>query len=184
MKYKPQNVLLEGSAGGMLGGSAVALWFLIIDLGRGRMFTTPALLGGLLLHGSAVPASLRLAAEYSVVHFAAFVLFGVTASWLLKTSERHPAFFSGVILLFCVFEFFFLTLVGAVSQEALQTLIWWRIVVGNTLATAAMLTFFADRHPWLVARLKTKWRYSRGLSRTRTARPGKRASSPSLPQVS
>ena len=183
MKYKPQNVLLEGSTAGMLGGSAVALWFLIIDLGRGRMFTTPALLGGL-LHGSAVPASLRLAAEYSVVHFAAFVLFGVTASWMLKTSERHPAFFPGVILLFCVFEFFFLTLLGAVSQEALQTLIWWRIVVGNILATAAMLTFFADRHPWLVARLKTKWRYSRGLSRTRAARPDKRAPSPSLPQVS
>ncbi|MGO9618571.1 MAG: hypothetical protein ACLP6W_19455 [Bryobacteraceae bacterium] len=184
MKYKPQNVLLEGLTAGMLGGSAVALWFLIIDLGRGGMFTTPALLGGLLLHGSAVPASLRSAAEYSVVHFAAFVLFGAIASWPLKTSERHPAFFSGVILLFCVFEFFFLTLVGVVSQEALQTLISWRIVVGNILATAAMLTFFADQHPWLVARLKTKWRFSRGLSKTRAARPGKRAPSPSLPQVS
>ena len=184
MKFKPQNVLLEGSTAGMLGGSAVALWFLIVDLGRGGMFTTPALLGGLLLHGSAVPASLRSAAEYSVVHFAAFALFGVIASCLLKTSERHPAFFSGVVLLFCVFEFFFLTLVGAVSQEALQTLIWWRVVMGNILATAVMLTFFADRHPWLVARLKTKLRHSRGLSRTKAVRQSKRAPSPSLPQVS
>lgn len=184
MKFKPQNVLLEGSTAGMLGGLAVALWFLAIDLGRGGVFTTPALLGGLLLHGGAVPASLRSATEYSVVHFAAFVCFGVIASWLLNTSERHPAFFSGVVLLFCVFEFFFLTLVGAVSQEALQTLIWWRIVVGNILATAAMLKFFADRHPWLVARLKTKWRYSRGLSRTRVVHPGKKAPSPSWPQVS
>ncbi len=183
MKYKPQNALLEGSTAGMLGALAVAFWFLIIDLGRGGMFTTPALLDGLLLHGGAVPASLRSAAEYSVVHFAAFVLFGVIASRLLKTSERHPAFFSGVVLLFCVFEFFFLTLVGAVSQEALQTLIWWRIVVSNILATAAVLTFFADRHPWLVARLNTKWRHSRGLSRTNAMRPGKRAPSPSSPQV-
>ena len=167
----------------MLGALAVAFWFLIIDLGRGGMFTTPSFLDGLLLHGGAVPASLRSAAEYSVVRFAAFVLFGVIASRLLKTSERHPAFFSGVVLLFCVFEFFFLTLVGAVSQEALQTLIWWRIVVGNILATAAMLTFLADRHPWLVARLKTKWRHSRGLSRTNAMRPGKRAPSPSSPQV-
>jgi hypothetical protein len=184
MKYKAQNVLLEGSTAGMLGGSAVALWFLAIDLGRGGMFATPALLGRLLLHGGAVPASLRSAAEYSLVHFAAFVLFGVIASWLLKTSERHPAFLSGVVLLFCVFEFFFLTLVGAVSQDALQTLIWWRIVVGNVLATAAMLTFFADRHPWLVARLKTKWRYSRGLSRTKAVHPGIRVPGASLHQVS
>jgi len=66
MKFKPQNVLLEGSTAGILGGSAVALWFLIVDLGRGRMFTTPALLGGLLLHGSAVPASLRSAADYAI----------------------------------------------------------------------------------------------------------------------
>jgi hypothetical protein len=184
MKFKMQNVLPEGSTAGMLSGSAAALWFLMVDLGRGGMFATPALLGDLLLHGSAAPASLRSAAEYSVVHFASFVLFGVVASWLLKTSERQPAFFSGVVLLFCVFEFFFLTLVGAVNREALQTLIWWRIVVSDILATAVMLTFFADRHPWLVARLKTKWRHSRGLSRTKAVRQGRRALSPSLPQVS
>src|SRR5258708_2262451 len=155
MKFKPQNVLLEGSTAGMLGGAAVAPWVLIVKLGRGGMLRRPA-----------------------------FLLVGGIASWLLKTCERHPAFFSGVVLLICVLEFFFLTLVGAVSQEALQTLIWWRVVMGNILATAVMLTFFADRHPWLVARLKTKLRHSRGLSRRKAVRQSKRAPSPSLPQVS
>jgi pimeloyl-ACP methyl ester carboxylesterase len=183
MESKRQNVLLEGSTAGMLGASVVALWFLIVDLSRGRMFATPALLGALLLRGGAAPASLRSAAEYSVVHFAVFVIFGVIASGLMKTSERHPAFLSGVLLLFSVFEFFFLALVVVVSLKALQTLIWWRIVVGNILATAAMLAFFAVRHPWLVARFKTKLRNSRGITRSKDVRLGKRTPSSVLDPV-
>lgn len=152
------RTLTDGVTAGLIGAFTVAGWFLMLDTDRGEPFATPALLGAVMLHGVHNPPALhvtpRLVAEYSVIHFAAFVIFGLVAAWLIAAVEREPSLKGGVIALFVCFEFFFLALIGALSYTALETLVWWRIIMANFLATAAMFGFFGVRHPVLSVRLR------------------------------
>lgn len=162
-----RKTLVDGTIAGLLGGLAVAVWFVIIDVGVGKPLTTPSLLGSVLLRGTFPAAgaavSPRLVIDYTALHFLAFTVFGIAAAWLLEAAERHPAMLSGVVLLFACFEFFFLLVVGAASTAALELLIWWRIVGANLLATLVMLGFFATRHHRLAARLIVHRRHGRRL---------------------
>jgi hypothetical protein len=87
------DLLLDGLFSGAIGALAVAVWFLIVDTLAGRPLFTPALLGTVLLHGSAAAAQgvtvapLEVAA-YTAFHFLAFLVVGVGMSWLMTMFER------------------------------------------------------------------------------------------------
>lgn len=188
------RTLIDGLTAGMAGAITVAGWFLILDVDRGQPFATPALLGATLLHGAADPRLVdvtpRLVIEYSVIHVMAFVVFGLAAAWLISAAEREPQLMAGVLTLFACFEAFFLLALGAASQVVLATLVWWRIITANVLATAAMFAVFSSRHPALRAQLRQKLRAYRSpavvtagdaLSRDDgTSRPPQRADSTRL----
>jgi hypothetical protein len=152
------KTLIDGVTTGMVGAVTVAAWFLMLDFDRGQPFATPALLAAMLLHGVADPrlahVTGRLVAEYSVAHFTAFMIFGLAAASLISATEREPQLVAGVLTLFACFEFFFLFLIGAVSQALLETLVWWRIFTANILATGAMFAVLSSRHPALKASLR------------------------------
>jgi hypothetical protein len=96
----------------------------------------------------------ELVFEYSVVHFMAFVAFGLAAASLIPAAERQPQLAAGVFTLFGFFELFFLLLIGAASHAVLEILIWWPIVTANVLATAAIFAVLSWRHPAVIAHLK------------------------------
>lgn len=156
------RTLIDGVTAGMVGAITVAGWFLMLDVDRGQPFATPALLGATLLHGAADPRLVHvtrtLVVEYSVVHVTAFVVFGLAAAWLISAAEREPQLMAGVLTLFACFEAFFLLVIGAASQVVLETLVWWRIITANVLATAAMFAVFSSRYPALSAQLRQKLR--------------------------
>ena len=78
MNSKAQ-IIRDGAVAGALGAATVAIWFLLFDFSRGSPLETPALLAVALFHGHGARAAiLPLAAEYSVVHLTAFVVFGAT----------------------------------------------------------------------------------------------------------
>ena len=72
-----RQIIRDGAIAGVLGAATVALWFLLFDFSRGRLFETPALLAALLFHGTARVPTLPLVAEYTIVHVFAFIGFGV-----------------------------------------------------------------------------------------------------------
>ncbi len=154
-------VVREGVVGGVIGAAVVALWFIVYDTATGRPLYTPALLGALLLQGLHDPSTLHVGAPlvlaYSVLHGTAFVLFGVLAAVLLAQTEREPMLLLGLFVLFTVFEVFFFALVMVVDAEVVQSLGWWTILVGNVLATIAMLGYFLSHHPDLMRRLSERW---------------------------
>jgi hypothetical protein len=156
------RTLIDGVTAGIVGAITVAGWFLMLDVARGQPFATPALLGATLMHGAVDPRLVHvtwtLVVEYSVIHVTAFVAFGLVAAWLISAAEREPGLMAGVLILFACFEAFFLLMIGAVSQVALETLIWWRIIMANVLATVAMFAVFSPRHPALIANLRQKLR--------------------------
>ncbi len=156
-----RSVLREGIVGGLLGAVVVAVWFLIFDTARGRPFLTPALLGAAVFEGMRDPAGITVAAGpilgYTILHGLAFIAFGVIAASLIAVSEREPALFIAVIILFACFEMFFLGALGALGRSMMGEVVWWSILVGNLLAAAAMLWYFFLGHRGLPLTLIGSW---------------------------
>ena len=140
----------EGIWGGLLGAAAVAIWFLVYDTAAGVPLRTPALLGAALFNGlrepSALQITLPLVLQYSVVHGAAFVAFGIAAAGLLALADRDPRLLFGLVMLFCCFEVFFVALLTILAEWLLEAIPWWTILGGNLLAAIVMLGFFFREH--------------------------------------
>ena len=123
---KQVATLFDGMVAGLLGALAVAFWFLIFDFSRGEPFQTPALLGVVLLNGLHPLTSRESFAssvvDYSMVHFAAFALFGLIAAWLVTASRRRPALLFTLVLLFAGFELFFVALIVFWASPLLSTI--------------------------------------------------------------
>jgi hypothetical protein len=155
------NILFEGIVSGLIGATVVAVWFLLCDLGTDAPLRTPTLLGGVLLEGiydpAAIHVSVPLVLGYTVLHYAAFVLFGLVASCLVAASEREPILLLGLLILFACFEVFFLGFAAMLSHSLLDQIGWSTIVAGNLLAAAAMIGFFFLRHRTLHIRLRESW---------------------------
>jgi len=103
------------------------------------------MLGGVILEGVRNPgvtgAGSPLVMGYTVLHFAVFVAFGVvTAS--LAASLDEPLLWVSFLLVFCLFEAFFVGFASVLSDALLHHLGWGTIVAGNLLSAAGMLGFF------------------------------------------
>jgi len=65
--------------------------------------------------------------------------------------------FVGFVILFACFEVFFFGVVGALGQSMLGALVWWAILVGNLLASVAMLWYLVRAHRALPRSLVGGW---------------------------
>lgn len=90
------DTLLHGLIAGSAAGAVVALWFLVVDLGRGEPFGTPALLANALI-GGVGPASVRLVTMYTLLHFGVFALLGTGAAYLLRAVGLAPSLLLGAL---------------------------------------------------------------------------------------
>jgi Na+-driven multidrug efflux pump len=145
-----RRTIVEGVMGGTIGAVAIAVWFLCIDVSRGQPFRTPALLGATLFEGLRDPAALRPTArvvlEYTVLHWVAFLAFGLLAAGLLAAADRDPRLLFVVFMLFCCFEVFALELISVLAEWLFGVLAWWTLILANLLAGLIMLGFFFRRH--------------------------------------
>jgi len=146
----------EGIVAGVLGAAVIALWFLILDSFAGRPFYTPTVLGtALFRHGvgldrpEMVETSFDMVVVFTWVHLLVFAVLGGVASHLLALAERRPNLGFGVVLLFVIFEFGFVTLCMVFAEDVLHALAWEKVLIGNTLAAAAMAAYLWRRHPHL-----------------------------------
>ena len=152
MGNQDHSSLGEGSSAGIIGATVVAGWFLILDVLAGRPFFTPSVLGQVLLLGReapdprAVPEAIAL---YSFVHFAAFIALGVLVTHLVHLAVRAPVFRFALLILFVVFEVFFVGVAFVFFEGTGGIFPWWSILAANTLAALAMGGFFWLRHPAL-----------------------------------
>lgn len=140
----------EGIWAGLLGAAAVAIWFLVYDTAAGVPLRTPALLGAALFQGlrepSALQVTLPLVLQYTIVHGAAFVAFGIAAAGLLTLADRDPRILFALVMLFCCFEVFFAALIAILAEWLLEAMPWWTILGGNLVAAVVMLGFFFREH--------------------------------------
>lgn len=161
MEHSRTRIIIDGAVAGIIGAIVVAVWFLIFDLIRGHALETPALLAATILHGSRgieIHHQLKaLALEYSLLHFGAFIAFGIAGGLLLEACETEAALLFSLGIFFIAFEVFFIAVVLFLGPNVMAALTWWGIIVGNLLATAAMLSYFFWRHPALARNLLGGW---------------------------
>ncbi|MEX2467221.1 MAG: hypothetical protein WD995_09940 [Gemmatimonadota bacterium] len=145
------DFLYETFYGGAIGGSILALFFLIVDaLARQPLFT-PSLIGTVLFTDAAASATvevqLDMIAYFSVVHLATFLLTGAAMSWLyrwLNPDSRRPVVLAAVLfaLLTGSFALFGLTMAPGLLSEL--GLAW--IALGNLLTAIGMIVFLEKVH--------------------------------------
>ncbi|HVN27629.1 MAG TPA: hypothetical protein VMT64_04045 [Candidatus Binataceae bacterium] len=159
MEHSRSRIILDGAVAGLLGAGVVALWFLIFDAARGHIFETPVLLAAAILHGSHPDgiSAVQLMVEYSVLHFAAFIITGIIGANLLETAEHEPTLLVSLLVFLGAFEVFFLGVVMFLGPAAMHEITWWGIVVANLSAGAVMLYYFLARHPALARNLLGSW---------------------------
>lgn len=152
------RTIRQGMIAGLVGGAVVAVWFLVIDTVLREPLFTPAALGSLLFRGGAGPGAVEIAAGpvlgYTLVHFAAFLLFGVILAGIVDQVEEHPPLVFALLILFVVFEVFFIAMTALLGSWILAELAWWAVLVGNLLAAACMGGYMWGVHPRLRTRLR------------------------------
>jgi hypothetical protein len=152
-RFSTQRVLREAVVSGLLGAVAIALWFFIIDVVRGRPFFTPAALGSVLFLGArdaaTVQVNLGTVAGYTIVHLAMFLLAGFVAAKLLDQAERHPSILLGMVLLFVTFETLFFGVLIIIANWLVTVLESWTILASNAIAAAVMGVYLLRKHPHL-----------------------------------
>lgn len=136
---------------GAIGGSVVALFFLLVDSMMGQPLYTPSLMGSVLFAGAAadsvVGVRLDMVAYYTLVHFVLFGAAGTLVAFLVHQVElhaRHPA--EVLLLLFLILEGGFLVgsylaMPGVVSQLGMA-----RVFTANLLAAVGMGIFLIRAH--------------------------------------
>jgi len=148
----------ESTDTGFLGGTAVAVLFLLRDLFHGKPLLTPSVLGQVLIFGSSTPDTSKIdfaaVILYTAVHFLAFLAFGFLVTLLIRICAREPAVLIALVILFVCFEVAFYVVLQTVTDEVSKMfpLLW--VLGANLLATAVMGIYLWKRYPELSQALK------------------------------
>lgn len=154
---REHSSIREGITAGVLGATCVAVWFLVVDIAAGHPLYTPATLGAAVLSffGPAGSEGTALqVAFYTLVHFAAFIGFGIVITTIVHAAARVPAVLIGVLLLFVAFELGFHGFVALLAQSPrFEPIAWYQIFAANLVAAVVMGGYLWRTHPNLVRQL-------------------------------
>lgn len=152
-------LLVGGIVTGLIGGFAVAVWFLVVDALAGRPLYTPAALGSLLFLGATGPEEVRIGpgivAGYTLLHFTVFAAAGIALAWLADQLERTPAFWLMAFMAFVILGGVFFAATLALGAWVLDALNRWTVGIGHLIAIATMAGWLWATHPDLRRELRT-----------------------------
>lgn len=152
MNHQKHSTLREGLLTGVIGGLAVAVWYIAVDLGRGQLGYTPNVLGQVLVGRDTIPTVHLIpqaVAEYSLLHFGVFLLLGVILTGLTHMAIRTPEFRMGVWLGLVIAFLFFLGFLFMLYSATDERFPWWPAVGGGLLGIGSMALYLWRRHPAL-----------------------------------
>lgn len=138
--------LYETFYGGALGGSVIALLFLVLDTAMGRPLFTPSVIGTALFT-DVVPTPMTdvrhdMVALYSVAHFGTFLLLGAAASKLYGRLQQSVAMTVGAIFVLLTVAFL---LGSATILEGVGGVVGWHWVLLANVSAAIPMAIFLQR---------------------------------------
>lgn len=150
----------QGLVAGMIGFLTVAVVIAVADMivGRSPLYAA-ALLGGALFHGVTDPANVSVipsyVLEYSTLHLAVYLAFGLVASALAAMADRGWQLWF-VALFFLIFvSYHLVATVQAFALPMLSVLSAGAIWGAGLCASAAMAAYLLWRHPRI--RTRQSW---------------------------
>jgi hypothetical protein len=153
MHAQTHSVGREGLVVGLLGGGAVALWWLVVDLLGGRPLATPNALGQVFIEGDRPTAATAVdpgaIAAFSVLHFAMFVVLGLVLVRLVHLASRHWELRMGLWIGIVLTTAWLVFHTYALAHYTRYALPWWATVGGAVVGVGTMLGIAWSRHPGL-----------------------------------
>ncbi|HKY96769.1 MAG TPA: hypothetical protein VJL35_02835 [Gemmatimonadaceae bacterium] len=148
------NSVREGILAGIIGATAIVVWFAVIDIVSGQPFHTPDILGAGLLSILGKPPMMPDTTAthvliYTVFHYVAFALVGILIAVVVHQSSRTPAVLAGALVAFVAFQLGAIGITTLFTETRLGGMAWYQIFLANLLATALMFWFMWRRHPQL-----------------------------------
>lgn len=147
------TIVRDGIVAGLLGATAVALWFLGLDMIYSRPLATPAALGqGLLgvLGPKGSEGTATFVIVYTIFHFVAFIGVGLLVSGIIALARREPSILAGALMLFVALEIGIYAISSALrASPFLGSLGWAQVAIGNLIAAVVMGTYMWRTHPEL-----------------------------------
>jgi hypothetical protein len=160
------TIVRDGIVAGLLGASAVAIWFFAMDLIYSQPLATPAALGqGLLgvLGPKGSEGTATFVIVYTIFHVAAFIAVGLLVAAIVHWARREPSILAGALMLFVALEIGIYAISSALrASPFLGAIGWAQVAVGNLIAAAVMGTYMWRTHPEL----------RQGLDRALGGQPG------------
>ena len=149
------NVAREGVSAGLIGASAIAVWFAILDAISGHLLATPILLGrsiASLFLVNVEPSTAAAFLGYTVIHFALFTIIGIAFAWVVNEAEKVPSMMIGFMGLVVVFEVGWFGWTSVLSR-GFGELTWLQVFIANLIGAAAMGLYMWRQHPALPGRV-------------------------------
>ena len=147
------SAVAEGTDVGIIGGLAVAVWFLLLDTIAGQPLQTPSLLGQVVLFRDPNPDTSRVVLGafliYTAVHFLVFALIGMGLVALVHWAIDNSIVRYALLPVFLVFEVLFYGLLAVLSERTNELFPFWAVLAANTLAAISMGLYLWYRHPAL-----------------------------------
>ena len=148
-----KTVIREGLVAGALGATAVAIWFLIMDVLFRQAFFTPLGLGhglvAVFAPGREYAAAVYLV-WYTLFHYAAFIVVATIAAVIVHAGERQPAVLAGAFILLVATEIGFYGLSSMLARSSVfQAIGWVEVLLGNLIAAFVMGMYLWRAHPAL-----------------------------------
>lgn len=151
MADRPHSITGEGTDVGVIGGLAVAIWFLVLDTIAGHPLQTPSVLGQVVLFRDPNPVTGEVVFGafllYTAVHFLVFALIGMGLVALVHWAIENPVVRYALLPVFLVFEVLFYGLLQVLSERTQEIFPFWAVVGANTLAAVSMGLYLWIRHP-------------------------------------
>ncbi len=156
------TIMRDGIVAGLLGATAVALWFLGLDSLYAHPLATPEALGRGLLRVFGPPGNegpLTFVVGYTIFHYFAFIVAGVLLAVIVHWARSQPTVLAGAMMLFVAFEIGFYGLSSALQESPfLGALGWAQVATGNLIAALVMGGYMWRSHP----ELKEEFSYALG----------------------
>lgn len=151
MAERSHSIGAEGTDVGIIGGLAVALWFLLLDTIAGQPLRCPSLLGQVVLMGDATPDTGNIVFGavllYTAFHFIVFAFLGMGLVALVHWGTENSVVRYALLPVFLAFEVLFYGLLEVLSEGTGALFPFWAVVSANTLAAVSMGLYLWYRHP-------------------------------------
>jgi hypothetical protein len=145
------DLVYDAFFGGGIGGSAIALSFLLMDVLEGRPLYTPSMLGAVLFNGVAAASvetiRLDMVSFFSMLHFATFALLAGALSYVSRVSravEGHTLVMAAII--FSVLTAAILAADWLFMPGVVETLGYGQVILANAVTGFAMAAFMKWSH--------------------------------------